>query len=165
MYRVIHTAMDTAKPSPDLPGAFDSAFDSLRGRIEMACRSEDEWRGKVAIAVREALVFAAANPAAAWVLTNRAMGGNTDGFERLDGMIEHFAEKLAPGRDETPDGERLPEITERAMVSGVVSLVAQRLHLGRQEELPAIAPEAIQFVLTPYLGTEEARATAARYGA
>jgi hypothetical protein len=156
--------MDQARPHLEIPGAYESALETLQGRIEMACRSEDEWRCQVAVAVREALAFAAVNPAAAWVLTNRGMGGDTNGFEQLNGMIEYFAAGLLPGRAETPEGDWLPEITERAMVSGVVSLIAQRLHAGRHEELPRIAPEAIQFVLTPYLGTEGARELAIRYG-
>ena len=47
------------------------------------------------------------------------------------------------------------------MASGVAMLVAQRLDQDRQAELPAIAPEAIQFVLTPYIGIGEARRVAA----
>ncbi len=46
------------------------------------------------------------------------------------------------------------------MASGVVMLVARRLYQDREGELPALAPEAIQFVLTPYLGAEEARLVA-----
>jgi hypothetical protein len=75
-------------------------------------------------------------------------------------MISHFGERLLPGRAMRPEGERLPEITERAMIGGLAMLIAQRLDLGRAAELPALAPEAIQFVLTPYLGTEEARRVA-----
>jgi hypothetical protein len=40
-------------------------------------------------------------------------------------------------------------------------LVAQRLDMGREAELPGLASEAIQFVFTPYLGMEEARRVAA----
>jgi hypothetical protein len=43
------------------------------------------------------------------------------------------------------------------MAGGVAMLVAQRLDRGAASELPALAPEAIQFVLTPYLGAAEAR--------
>ncbi len=41
------------------------------------------------------------------------------------------------------------------MVAGLASLVAARL--DPPERLPSLAPEAIQFVLTPYLGAESAR--------
>jgi hypothetical protein len=42
-------------------------------------------------------------------------------------------------------------------------LVAQRVDLGRAAELPTLAPEAIQFVLTPYLGAAEARRVGDEY--
>ncbi|HKT83670.1 MAG TPA: hypothetical protein VJQ84_07515, partial [Solirubrobacterales bacterium] len=76
-------------------------------------------------------------------------------------MIAYVGELLAPGREQSVHGGRLPEITERAMASGVAMLVAQRLSMGRESELPGIAGEAVQFVLTPYLGSAEARRFAA----
>ncbi|HEY8810551.1 MAG TPA: hypothetical protein VIM28_11085, partial [Solirubrobacterales bacterium] len=101
-----------------------------------------------------------ADPVAAGVLTNEAIAAGRDGFARYDRMIEHFADALRPGREESPDGAQLPEITEKTMAGGVAMLVAQRLSIGRHAELVALAPEAIQFVLTPYLGAEEARRVA-----
>jgi hypothetical protein len=55
-------------------------------------------------------------------------------------------------------------VTEPALAGGLVALVAGRVATGRAAELPGLAPEAIQFVLTPYLGTAEATrvATSAR---
>lgn len=47
------------------------------------------------------------------------------------------------------------------MIGGVATLVAQRLDTGTEEELPALASEAVQFVLTPYLGTAWAAEVAA----
>jgi hypothetical protein len=47
------------------------------------------------------------------------------------------------------------------MTGGLAMLVAQRLDIDRTEELPALAQEVTQFVLTPYLGTAEARRIAA----
>jgi hypothetical protein len=94
------------------------------------------------------------------MLTTDALAGGREGFERYDRMISHLGEWLLPGRELSPDGMRLPEITEKAMVGGVAMLVAQRVDLGRHDELPDLAPEAIQFALTPYLGTKEARRVA-----
>jgi hypothetical protein len=91
------------------------------------------------------------------LLTNDALAGGSAGFERYERMIAYIADLLGPGREQAPHGERLPEITERAMASGVAMLVAQRLSLGQEAELPAIAGEAIQYVLTPYVGGSEAR--------
>jgi hypothetical protein len=148
----------------DFADAFGAAFARLQVRIEHACLGEGpfDWPVQVAAAVREALAFAAADPAAADVLTNEALAMGKAGFARYDRMLDHFAADLRRGRAERAEGERLPAITEKAMVGGVAMLIAQRLDRGRATELPNLAPEAIQFVLTPYVGIEEARRTGER---
>jgi hypothetical protein len=56
-----------------------------------------------------------------------------------------------------PRPRDLPGLTEHALVGGVAALIADRVARGRAAELPAVAPEAIQFALTPYLGITEAK--------
>ncbi len=153
---------EPAHHSEGFAGAFDSAVARLQVRIESACVSEAAWPAQVAAGIRAALAFAASDPAAARTLTTEALAGGRAGYERYDRMISHLSEWLLPGRELQPQGKRLPEITEKAMVGGVAMLVAQRVDLGRHAELPELAPEAIQFALTPYLGTEEARRVALR---
>jgi hypothetical protein len=138
---------ETARHPDDFAGAFEAAFAALQVRIETACIAEAAWPARVAAGIRAAF---------AW-----ALAGGKGGFARYERMVSYVAELLAPGRAESDHGERLPEITERAMASGVAMLVAQRLTMGRESELPALAGEAIQFVLTPYLGTAGARHAAA----
>jgi hypothetical protein len=149
-----------AQQPDEFVSAFESALARLQIRIETACAAEDGWPAEVAAGIRAGLAFAAADPAAAEVLTNEAMAEGKVGFARYDRMIDHFAASLRRGRGERPEGEWLPEITEKTMAGGVAMLVAQRLNFGRHAELPALAPEAIQFVLTPYLGAAEARRVA-----
>jgi hypothetical protein len=148
---------DPARQPGDFASAFDSAFARLQVRIESACVAEREWPAQVTAGIRAALAFAAADPAAARTLTTEALAGGGAGYERYGRMISHLSDWLLPGRALRPEGERLPEITEKAMVGGVAMLVAQRVDCGRQAELPELAAEAVQFALTPYLGTAEAR--------
>jgi hypothetical protein len=155
---------DTAQHPDDFANAFEPAFARLQIRVETACAAEAGWPEQVAAGIRAALRFAAADPASARALTSDALAAGKEGFARYDRMIEHFGERLLPGRALRPEGERLPEIVEKAMVGGIAMLIAQRLTAGREAELPAAAPEAIQFVLTPYLGTDEARRIAAASG-
>jgi hypothetical protein len=122
-----------------------------------ACGAEQDWPVKVAAGLRAGLEFAAADPAAAHTLTNGALALGTDGSDRYERLVAYLGERLLAGREERPEGNRLPEITERAMAGGVLTLVAQRVDEGRAGELRALVPEAIQFVLTPYLGADEAR--------
>jgi hypothetical protein len=140
----------------DFAQAFEAAFGRLQVVLLTATSGEREWPEKVAAAVRAGLRYAAADPVAAQVLTSDALAHGPDGIARHERLIAYLSEGLAPGRRERPEGERLPEITERAVVSGVLMLVAQRIDRGQRDELLAIAGEAIQFVLTPYLGSKEA---------
>jgi hypothetical protein len=151
---------DPARRADDFSSAFDSAFARLQVRIESACVAEAGWPRQVSAGIRAALDFAASDPVAARTLTAEALAGGRAGYERYDRMVSHLGERLVPGRALRPEGTRLPEITEKAMVGGVAMLVAQRVDLGRQAELPELAAEAVQFALTPYLGTEEARRVA-----
>jgi hypothetical protein len=155
---------ETARQPDDFASAFEAAFAELQVRIESACLTEVEWAAKVVVGIRAALEWAAAKPGAAGVLTNDALASGNEGFARYERMVAYAADLLGPGRMQVGHGERLPEITERAMASGVVTIVAQRLSSGRQEELPGLAAEAAQFVLTPYLGTNEARRVASQLG-
>jgi hypothetical protein len=150
----------SARQPDDFAFAFDSAFAALQVQIESACAMPEEWPDRVAAGIHAAFEWVAAEPSAAQLLTNDALAGGSAGFDRYERMVAYIAELLVPGRERSAHSERLPEITERAMASGVTMLVAQRLSLGREAELPAIAAEAIQFVLTPYLGGAEARRVA-----
>jgi hypothetical protein len=147
----------------DFANAFESAFAHLQISVETACAAEADWPAQVAAGIRAALAFAAADPASARVLTNDALAHGGEGIARYERMIVHFGKWLLPGRALSVEGERLPEIVEKAMVGGIARLIAQRLDLGREDELPAIVPEAIQFVLTPYIGIAAAQDAAAAY--
>jgi hypothetical protein len=156
--------MNQPQGSPEgFSHSFEAAFARFQVVIEEACRTQSEWPWKVVAAIDAGLRFAAANPPAAQTLTNEALAHGVDGIARHERLIAYLREGLLPGRDERPEGERLPEITEHAMASGVVMLVAQRVDRGKERELPGIAGEAIQFVLTPYLGADEARRLGAEY--
>lgn len=151
---------DLAQGREGFSDDFESAFARLQVRVETACSEEVPWPAQVAAGVRAALEFAAAEPASARLLTSDVLAVGREGYARYDRMLAHFGERLLPGRALRPEGEKLPEIIEKAMTGGIATIVAQRVDMGREGELPGLAPEAIQFVLTPYLGTEEARRVA-----
>jgi len=144
---------------------FASAFDRLQSHMLAACVEEREWPEQVAVGIRAAFEFASYDPAAARVLACDAITQGRAGFDLYERMIEAIAARLEPGRAEHPDGNWLPGITEKALVGGSTTLVAQNIERGRHEELPALVPETIQFVLTPYVGADRARTLAMRYGA
>lgn len=148
----------------DFAHAFEAAFARLQVVVEEAYVSEAGWPDQVAAAIRAAFDFAATGPAAADLLTNEALGRGRDGLMRYQRLIDFSSRLLVPGRELCLDGALLPETLEHSLAGGITLLVAQRVDQGRAHELPDLASDAIQFALTPYLGTREARRVAAKAG-
>jgi hypothetical protein len=141
----------------DFPRAFEAAFARLQVVVEEAYLSRAEWPDQIAAAIRAGFEFAATDSIAADLLTNQALAHGRDGIARYQRLIGFAAGLLAPGRQLSDDGELLPRVIEQSLAGGIVMLVAQRVDQGLAAELPALAPDAIQFALTPYLGTGRAR--------
>lgn len=148
---------ERAQGPEDFGTAFESAFARLQVLLEMSCASGGSWRERAASAIRQALEFAAREPRAADTLVNQALAQGGDGFQRFERLMAYVAELLQGGRAESPHGIDLPATTERSLAGGIAAIVGNRIDRGRVETLPALVPEVVQFVLTPYLGSEEAR--------
>lgn len=147
----------------DFVAAFEDAFARLRVRIETACATQTEWPAQVAVGTRAAFAFAADDPQTARLLTSEALGRGEAGQRQYERMISHFASLLAPGRDLHAADTPPPAIAESAIAGGVALLVGRHLTRGREDQLPAVAAEAAQFVLTPYVGIEAARQVASEH--
>lgn len=151
-----------SSPQPDdFSHAFEAAFARLQVVVEEAYGGSGEWTVQIAAAIRAGFEFAADSPETANVLTNEAIAHGRDGFARYSRLVDYCAGLLGPGRELRPENAQLPEILERSLAGGLIMLIAQRVDQGRAAELRALVPEAVQFVLTPYLGLEEARRAAA----
>lgn len=144
----------------DFAKAFEAAFARLQVAVEHASSQKREWPEKAAAAVAATLEFAASDPEAAQLLTNEALSRGPEGISRHERVISYAADQLATGRGLRPENAQLPDITERALVGGLVMLVAQRLDQDKLADLPRATPEMIEFVLTPYVGAIEARRAA-----
>jgi AcrR family transcriptional regulator len=149
--------VDVPGSPEDFASVFETAFARVQITVEEASTGQPDWPLRIAAAIRAGLEFAAADPAAANVLTNEAIAAGPDGIARYRRLTRYIAEALARGREERPEGEETPGVVEQALAGGLLGLIAERLTAGRARELPALAPEAIEFALTPYLGTAEAR--------
>jgi hypothetical protein len=143
---------------PNSPGDFPAVFSGAVGRLQVAvleaCREQEQWPAKVAVAVAAAVDFAATEPESVRLLTVEALIQRPDGGRRYVRTIEHFADLL---RIEAPVDERRPKSTEQALVGGVATTIADRMRHGTPSELQAAIPELVEFVLLPYVGGAEAK--------
>jgi len=144
----------------EFAGAFEHAFARLRCEVEAACAdtAKRDRPVRVAVGVKTAFAFAAAHPDATQLLTNETLAhGGERGVVLYQRMISYFASLLISARDPDSDEQGRSTVVEEATVGGVALLVGRRLACNRESELPAIACEAIQFILTPWVGIERAR--------
>jgi hypothetical protein len=133
---------------------FSASFSRLCGAVEEACASEGAWEEKVAAGIRSALVFVAADPAAAKALTIDARAEALGDGDRQDEVVAHFAELL---RRAAPSEKRFPISTDRGIVESIMTLIRGHILAGTTDELPALVPDVVYLALMPYAGLFQAR--------
>jgi hypothetical protein len=145
---------DSSKGRRQPKADFLSSFAALQGVISRACAEEGEWQEKVAVGIRAALEFAAADPSAAHALTLAARRQRLPEGGREQEMITYFAGLLTAV---APPEKRYPVATEQGTVEAIALVARGHLLAGTTDELPSLAPEFVYLALMPYVGLAEAK--------
>jgi AcrR family transcriptional regulator len=139
--------------------AYDATIERIREQVVAAyegSKSQD-WVQRMRVGIDALLNLLAAEPALASIALVEGLRAGRGVYDRYQAAIESFVECLRTGAPLTPAGEEVPEATDEAVVGGIVSLLGRRALAGEAEQLPELFPEILEFVLTPYVGVEEAR--------
>jgi AcrR family transcriptional regulator len=139
--------------------AYDSAVARIRGEVEVACRRrpEDEWPPRVRDALAALLGALAADPPLASISLVEGLRVGPGVYGRYQQALESFVTSLREGAPAAPDGGEVPQATDEAIVGGIAALLGRRVLAGEADQLRALLPQVLEFALTPYLGTAEAR--------
>jgi AcrR family transcriptional regulator len=139
--------------------AYDFAVEQIRARVLTACQEAEgeEWAYRVKHAIRELLNTFAAEPALASITLVEGLRAGRGVYDRYQAAIESFVEYLREGAPTTPAGTEVPEATDEAVIGGIAALLGRRILAGEAGKLEELFPEILEFVLTAYLGVEEAR--------
>jgi AcrR family transcriptional regulator len=136
---------------------FDAATERTVYVVEEAYDGEDgPWTDKVGAALGALLKIVAAHPTTARACMVEALTAGPEAAARHEAALKRFAPLLRPGRELNPRRERLPETLEDTLAGGVLWVVNQRLLAGQVGEIRALLPEALEFLLRPYVGEDEA---------
>jgi AcrR family transcriptional regulator len=148
---------------PDKAGAFAAVYrevtDFLCESMREAGEGERGWPARVRAEIESLLDTFAANPDLVRfvLLAPPAAGGEIAAAYR-----EFLARLLAVLLEGRPQRTRKPgPAAEYGLVGGLAGLLVAATEQGGSAALAALAPEAVELVLTPYLG-REAAARAAR---
>lgn len=140
---------------------FDIVVDHLRDLIVEAIGDIEDWPHRVIAAVRTMLGFFAEEPDLARLCMVDSLTAGVVIAGRFQDTIHSFIPLLQPGRKERTDPRPLPESTEDSLIGGFASLISRMILAGKTEQLPSLLPDAVEFLLTPYLGAERASEIAA----
>lgn len=143
-----------------LLAAHEAYLNRLSLEVAAACEAGDEWPAKVRRGLGAMIASLVEASAPARVFAVEAAAASFAAAERQFATMEEFAAMLRVGRRIYPAAASLPDITERALIGGVSSIVIRHLLAENAENLPALQPELVELVLIPYLGESEARRAA-----
>jgi len=139
--------------------AYDAAIDQIRERVLAACEEsqKEDWMQRTRTGIEALLDLFAAEPALASIALVEGLRAGRGVYDRYQAAIESFVGYLRKGAPLTPAGAEVPSATDEAVVGGIASLMGRRVLAGEAGQLPELFPEILEFVLTAYVGVEEAR--------
>lgn len=140
--------------------AFQKGIEDLRPLIVGAYRSAGDWPQRVRAVLAAILADFAEYPELARLLTAEPFVAGPEIARLHKAAIEGLVPFLREGRAVREGGGPLPETAERGILGAVNSMVGRQVTAGREEQLETLLPDLTQFVLTPYLGADEARRVA-----
>jgi AcrR family transcriptional regulator len=139
--------------------AYESAIAQIREQVVEACAAHDgaDWPPRVRDGIASMLTLLAADPALAGIALVEGLRAGRGIYDRYQAAVESFVPYLSDGAPKAPGGGDVPAAIDEAVVGGIASLLGRRVLAGQAEQLATLLPDVLEFALTPYLGTAEAR--------
>lgn len=137
---------------------FDEVMAQTQERIDAAVREHAAapWPEQVVAALTALFDSFLADPLIARASIVEAPTVGPIIIERYEKAMTALSPLLRRGRELSADPEALPETLEDTLAGGVLWSAYQRLIVGEAERMEALLPEAVEFVLRPYVGEAEA---------
>lgn len=138
--------------------AFDSSAERLRKKLAAAARKGGPvWRDRVRCTLEALLRFAAREPATARTMVVEARAASAAAVKRRVELMDEFAKCLQEEVHELlPKSGPRTSVTASGIVGGIESLLYSRLCKQEYEQLEALLPSLMYFVVLPYEGHEAA---------
>ena len=136
---------------------FEFASGQLMSELRQAGdRAEGGVSDRVRAGVDAFLAYVESEPAFAHLILIDALSAGPEAMSGFEESVGAAARLLRPARELAGTTTPLPDATEETIIGGVVWIVSQRLG-SKPKRLTGLAPELVEFMLTPYLGPVQAR--------
>jgi AcrR family transcriptional regulator len=140
-----------------LIAAFEAFLERLSDEVAQASVADGSWPENLRRAVAAVLDYIAEANDLARVLAVEVAASSLAGAQAQLAAIEVFAVRLRSGREIYPDASELPSPTERVLVGGIASIIADHLLAEEASALPRLEPDLSELLLVPFLGRAEAQ--------
>lgn len=136
--------------------AFGVVADHIRELAAEATSGIPDWPHRAVEAARAVLAFLAAEPDLARLCLVESQGAGPAVAARFHDAVHEAVPFLEQGRAERERDRPLPDSTEESVIGALVSLAGRKVAAGEAERLEDLLPDCAEFILSPYLGAEEA---------
>jgi len=136
--------------------AFEIVVSQLREVMTTAAAAEPDWPHAVIAALDALLGFLAAEPELARLSLIASLAAGPTVAEHFREAILSFVPYLRLGRAERQSPRELPASTEDSLLGALASLLGRSVGADETADLQKLLPDLAEFLLTPYLGPEEA---------
>lgn len=138
--------------------AFDTSAERMRALVRAAAdEGGDAWRDRVRFGLQALLRFASREPDTARTMIVEARAASAIAVKRRVELLDDFARCLDSAARELLPGTRAQTlVTASGIVGGVESLLYSRLCKQEYDQLEALLPSLMYFVVLPYEGHEAA---------
>jgi AcrR family transcriptional regulator len=136
--------------------AFEAVVAHIRELVGEAVDSAPDWPHRATAAARSVLGFLASEPDLARLCLVEAQSAGPAVAERFHAAVRELVPPLEQGREERSGERPLPPTTEDSTIGALVSLAARKVAAGEAERLEDLLPDFTEFILSPYLGPDEA---------
>jgi AcrR family transcriptional regulator len=141
---------------------FDLIADHLRAAAGSAAEPYGEWPERVRARLGAVLEVFAANPdLARYVLLAPPRAGEEIAARYRQATDEVLTELLRDMPAELAARQPSPA-ARQAVIGGAAALVARKVEAGEGDDLPALLPDLLELIMTPFLGREGALRLARR---
>jgi AcrR family transcriptional regulator len=136
--------------------AFEVVTEHIRELAADAIAAEGDWPRQAIAASRALLAFFASEPDLARLCLVESQSAGPAISARFHEAVDEAVPYLRLGRAERERGRDLPPTTEESTIGALVLLASRKVSAGEAEKLEDLLPDFAEFVLSPYLGDEEA---------
>ncbi|HEU5062693.1 MAG TPA: TetR/AcrR family transcriptional regulator [Solirubrobacterales bacterium] len=138
--------------------AFDTSAERLRKKVDAAAsKGGNIWRDRIRFALEALLGFASREPDTARTMIVEARAASATAVRRRVELMDHFSKCLqTTARELLPEAGANTDLTASGIVGGVESLLYSRLCKQEYDQLEALLPSLMYFVVLPYEGHEAA---------